>query len=154
MQIVLLENISKLGKIGDLVKVKDGYGRNFLLKTGKALRANKENIDLVNSKKDELNKKNNEIKKTFIDLSKKINNKTLKFKKESKDNGDLFASVKPKELSLAFNKDFGVEVTPSQVEIKQEINKIGNYKINVNLYSDVSATVNILIDKVEITKSK
>tara|TARA_A100001011_G_C14247265_1_gene816162 strand:- start:274 stop:738 length:465 start_codon:yes stop_codon:yes gene_type:complete len=154
MQIVLLENITKLGKIGDLVKVKDGYGRNFLLRTGKALRASKENIDLVNSKKEELNKKNNEIKKTFIDLSKKINNKTLKFTKESKDNGDLFASVKPKELSQAFLKDFGVEVVPSQVDIKQEINKIGKYKININLYSEVSSTVNVIVNKVEIAKTK
>ena len=59
MQIVLLENILKLGKVGDLVKVKDGYGRNYLIKNDKALRANKENIDFVNKKKDELNKKNN-----------------------------------------------------------------------------------------------
>ena len=71
MQIVLLENILKLGKVGDLVKVKDGYGRNYLIKNGKALRASKENIDFVNKKKDELNKKNNEIKKTFVDLAKK-----------------------------------------------------------------------------------
>ena len=67
MQVILLENISKLGKIGDQVKVKDGYGRNFLIKSGKALRANKENIDFVNKKKEELTKKNNEIKKKFLD---------------------------------------------------------------------------------------
>ena len=66
MQVILLENIFKLGKIGDLVEVKNGYGRNYLLREGKALRANKENIDLVNKKKDELNKKNNEIKQEFI----------------------------------------------------------------------------------------
>ena len=83
MQVILLENIIKLGKIGDLVKVKNGYGRNFLLKNGKALRANKENISLVNKQKDELNKKNNEIKLEFVKISNKIKNKTLKFKKES-----------------------------------------------------------------------
>jgi len=95
MQIILLENILKLGKIGDLVEVKNGYGRNFLLKNGKALRANKENIDFVSKKKDELNKKNNEIKKTFKDLAAKINNKVLNFSKEAKDNGELFGSIKP-----------------------------------------------------------
>ena len=105
MQIVLLENILKLGKVGDLVKVKDGYGRNYLIKNGKALRASKENIDFVNKKKDELNKKNNEIKKTFVDLAKKINGKSLSFSKESKENGDLFASIKPKEISSYYKEN-------------------------------------------------
>ena len=104
MQVILLENIIKLGKIGDLVKVKNGYGRNFLLKNGKALRASKENISLVNKQKDELNKKNNEIKLEFVKIANKIKNKTLKFKKESKDNGDLYGSIKPKEVSNAFIK--------------------------------------------------
>ena len=101
MQVILLENIIKLGKIGDLVKVKNGYGRNFLLKNGKALRASKENISLVNKQKDELNKKNNEIKLEFVKIANKIKNKTLKFIKEAKDNGDLYGSVKPKEVSNA-----------------------------------------------------
>ena len=124
MQVILLENIIKLGKIGDLVKVKNGYGRNFLLKNGKALRASKENISLVNKQKDELNKKNNEIKLEFVKIANKIKNKTLKFKKESKDNGDLYGSIKPKEVSNAFIKDLKVEISPSQIDLKQEINKI------------------------------
>ena len=66
MEIILLENILNLGNIGDKVKVKDGYGRNFLLRTGKALRFNKENLEYVSKKKEELNKKNNEIKNKFI----------------------------------------------------------------------------------------
>ena len=123
MQIILLENILKLGKIGDLVKVKNGYGRNFLLKTGKALRASKENIDAVNKKKDELNKKNNEAKKEFKEKADKINNKVLKFIKESKDNGDLFGSIKPKEISSAFINELKIEINPSEIELRQEINK-------------------------------
>tara|TARA_X000000368_G_C22713768_1_gene572202 strand:+ start:151 stop:606 length:456 start_codon:yes stop_codon:yes gene_type:complete len=149
MQVILLENIIKLGKIGDLVEVKNGYGRNFLLKTGKALRANKENIDLVNKKKDELNKKNNEIKSEFIKISNKIKNKTLKFKKESKDNGELYGSIKPKEVSNAFLEDLKVEISPSQIDLKQEINKIGKYKININLHSEVSAIVMLSVEKID-----
>tara|TARA_B110000914_G_C15154324_1_gene305352 strand:+ start:33 stop:488 length:456 start_codon:yes stop_codon:yes gene_type:complete len=150
MQIILLENILKLGKIGDLVEVKNGYGRNFLLRNGKALRANKENIELVSKKKDELNKKNNEFKKEFEDTAAKINNKILLFKKEAKDNGDLFGSIKPKEVSNAFINDLKVEINPSEIDLKQEINKLGKYKININLHSEVSATVTINVEKVEI----
>jgi len=149
MQVILLENIIKLGKIGDLVKVKNGYGRNFLLKNGKALRASKENISLVNKQKDELNKKNNEIKLEFVTIANKIKNKTLKFKKESKDNGDLYGSIKPKEVSNAFIKDLKVEITPSQIDLKQEINKIGKFKININLHSEVSANVMLNVEKID-----
>ena len=77
MELILLENILNLGNIGDKVKVKNGYGRNFLLKRGKALRFNKENQELVNKKKDELNKKNNEIKNKFKEIAKLVNNKTF-----------------------------------------------------------------------------
>ena len=149
MQIILLENILKLGKIGDLVEVKNGYGRNFLLRNGKALRASKENIDLVSKKKDELNKKNNEFKKEFENVAIKINNKILTFKKEAKDNKELFGSIKPKEVSSAFINDLKVEINPSQIDLKQEIDKLGKYKININLHSEVSATVTINVEKIE-----
>ena len=83
MQIILLENIMKLGKIGDQVEVKNGFGRNYLLRQGKALRASKENVEFVNKKKVELNKKNEDSKKQFKEIAVKISNKTLKFNKES-----------------------------------------------------------------------
>tara|TARA_B110000881_G_scaffold150133_1_gene133142 strand:- start:10 stop:465 length:456 start_codon:yes stop_codon:yes gene_type:complete len=149
MQIILLENIIKLGKIGDLVNVKNGYGRNFLLKTGKALRANKENIEIVGKKKDELNKKSNETKRIFKEIAEKINNKNLKFTKEAKENGELFGSIKPKEVSNAFLDILKTEVNPSQIDLKQEINKIGRYQISINLHSDVNATVNLIIEKID-----
>ena len=79
MQIILLEDIRNLGKIGEVVDVKDGYGRNFLLKLGKALRADKNNIDFVNKKKDEINKKNIELKKSAKKILEKIKNKKLNF---------------------------------------------------------------------------
>jgi|TARA_B110000211_G_C14030301_1_gene531822 large subunit ribosomal protein L9 len=149
MEIILLENINKLGKIGDQVKVKNGYGRNYLLRQGKALRASKENIELVDKKKEELNKKNNKIKSEFLEIAKKINNKILKFKKESKDNGDLFGTIKPKEISNAFTNELRIQITPSQINLKKEIDKIGDYKIEINLYSEVSTTVTIKVQKIE-----
>ena len=149
MQIILLENIINLGKIGDLVEVKNGYGRNFLLSKGKALRASKENIETVNKKKVELNKKNDEMKSQFKELSLKINNKNLKFNKEAKENGDLYASIKPKEVSSAFLSMLSVDINPSQINLRQEINKIGKYKIDINLHSEVTASVNLHIDKID-----
>ena len=147
MEIILLENIMNLGKIGDLVKVKNGYGRNFLLKQGKALRASKENVNLVNKKKAELNKKNEEIKSQFKLVANKISNKTLKFSKEAKENGELYGSIKPKEVTTAFMKDLKVDINPSQIDLRQEIKKIGNYKININLHSEVKVTINLQVKK-------
>ncbi len=149
MEVILLENILKLGKIGQIVTVKNGYGRNYLLRTGKALRANKENTDLVNKKKEELNKKNNEIKKTFKEVALKINNKLLNYTKEAKENGELYGSIKPKEISMSFIEKLKVEISPSQIVLKQDINKVGDYKIEVNLHSEVSATVNIKVKKLD-----
>ena len=103
MEIILLENIINLGNIGDKVKVKNGYGRNYLLKQGKALRFNKENQDLVN-KKDELSKKNLEQKNKFKEIAKLVNNKIFTFNRESKDNGDLYGSIKPKEITNLVNE--------------------------------------------------
>ena len=99
MEIILLENILNLGKIGEKVTVKNGYGRNFLLKQGKALRFNKTNQEFVNKKKDELNKKNVEARNKFKEIAKLVNNKTFTFSRESKENGELFGSIKPKEIS-------------------------------------------------------
>lgn len=149
MEIILLENILNLGKIGDKVTVKNGYGRNFLLKQGKALRFNKENQDFVNKKKDELNKKNNEIKSKFIEVAKLINNKTYSFNKESKENGELYGSIKPKEISTIIREISTAEVTPSQIILKEDLNKIGSFKAEINLHSEVKAKILIKINKIE-----
>tara|TARA_B110000902_G_scaffold237747_1_gene285046 strand:- start:153 stop:614 length:462 start_codon:yes stop_codon:yes gene_type:complete len=152
MQIILLENIMNLGKIGDLVEVKNGYGRNFLLRQGKALRASKENIETVGKKKDELNKKNNELKSSFKKIADKISNKVLTFRREAKENGELFGSIKPKEVSGAFLKELKVEISPSLIDLKQEINKIGQYNIDVNLHPEVSVVVKISVNKTDLAK--
>ena len=149
MQIILLEHILNLGKIGDKVNVANGYGRNFLLKKGKALRFNKENQDLVNKKKDELNKKNLEIKNKFKEITKIINNKTFELIKESKENGDLYGSVKPKEITnLIFDKT-KIDVRPSQIILKENLNKIGKFNVEINFHSEVKANISIKIDKIQ-----
>ena len=152
MQVILLENIINLGKIGDQVEVKDGFGRNFLLKLGKALRANKENIEYVKQKKDELNKKNQEIKKEFTVLAEKINNKKISISKETKENGDLYANIKPKEISLLIEKDLKTKINPSNIQLKKEINTIGSYVVEINLHSEVSAKLSIIVKKIESEK--
>ena len=149
MELILLENIINLGNIGDKVKVKNGYGRNFLLKKGKALRFNKENLDLVNKKKDELNRKNLETKNKFKEVAKLVNNKTFKFLKESKENGDLYGSIKPKEISNLIKEKTNADVSPSQIILKEELNKIGIYKVEINFHSEVKAYISIKIDKIQ-----
>ena len=149
MEIILLENILNLGNIGDKVKVKNGYGRNYLLKNGKALRFNKENLDFVNKKKDEWTKKNTEIKNKFKEIAKLINNKTFTFNKESKENGELYGSIKPKEITNLIKNSSKADVSPSQIILKDELNKLGVFKADVNFHSEVKAVITIKIDKIQ-----
>ena len=149
MEIILLENIYNLGSIGDKVTVKNGYGRNFLLKQNKALRFNKENQEFVNKKKDELNKKNIEIKNKFKEISKLVNNKTFTFAKESKENGELYGSIKPKEITNLIKEKVNADVSPSQLILKDDLNKIGIFKAEISFHTDVKANISIKIDKVQ-----
>ena len=130
-------------------RVKNGFARNYLLRQGKALRASKENIEFVSKKKVELNKKNDEAKNQFKELASKVSNKILKFNKESKENGELYGSIKPKEVSAAFKTMLKVEINPSQIDLRQEITQIGKYKININLHAEVTASVNLHVDKID-----
>ena len=149
MEIILLENVRNLGNIGDKVSVKNGFGRNFLLKQGKALRFNKQNQELVNKKKDELNKKNNEIKNKFKEIAKIIDNKIFTFNKESKENGDLYGAIKPREIANIIVEKSKAVVSPSQIVLKDELNKIGLFKAEINFHSEVKALVSIKIDKIQ-----
>ena len=149
MEIILLENILNLGNIGDKVTVKNGYGRNFLLKQGKALRFTKQNLELVNKKKEELNKRNNEIKNKFIETAKLIDNKIFTFYKESKENDDLYGSIKPKEIANLIKEKTNADVGPSQIALKSELNKIGLYKVEINFHSEVKAIISIKIDRIQ-----
>lgn len=149
MDVILLENIRSLGKTGDIVKVKDGYGRNFLLRKGKALRADEENKIIFKKKKDEIIKKNLEQKKSAKKIYDKIKNRKLNFKKETKENGDLFASIKPKEISAFFLEIFKETIHPSQLDIKKEINKVGKYPIAVNLHPEIVTELQVVVEKRE-----
>ena len=149
MELILLENILNLGNIGDKVKVKNGYGRNYLLKKGKALRFNKENQDFVSKKKDELNKKNIEIKNKFKEISNVVNKKTFSLSKESKENGELYGSIKPKEITNLIKEKLNVEVSPSQIILKNNLDKIGVYKVDINFHSEVKAQISIKVNKIQ-----
>ena len=149
MEIILLENIKNLGKIGDTVKVKRGYGRNFLIKYGKALKASKENLLFVNKKKLELNEKNITLKKEAKKIYDIINKKKYKFTKEAKENNELYGSIKPKELSKAIEKNDKLEIKPSQIDLTKQINKIGSYEAIINLHSEIQAKVHIEVVKQE-----
>ena len=153
MEVVLLENIKNLGQIGDVVKVKRGHGRNFLIKYGKALIASKSNIDLVNTKKDELNKKNLEQKKSAKKVFDLINNTRCKFVKKSKENGELYGSVRPAELSKNLSDLKKVEIKPSQIDITKEIKKIGTYEAKVNLHAEIQAVIHIEVVEEDKQKS-
>ncbi len=149
MELILLENIINLGNIGDKVEVKNGYGRNFLLKKNKALRYSKENLEYVAKKKDELNKKNVELKNQLKETAQLINNKSFVFHKESKENGELYGSIKPKEISTAIFEKIKVEVKPSQIALKNDLNQTGEYKVDINFHSEVTAKILIKINKIQ-----
>ena len=143
MEIVLLENIKNLGNIGDIVKVRRGHGRNFLIKFGKALKASKENISLVNKKKAELNEKNLVIQKNAKKISDIINLTKYKFSKRAKENEELYGSIKPAEISKAINEKHKLEIKASQIDIGQEIKKIGSYEVKINLHAEIQARIHI-----------
>ena len=149
MEVILLENIKSLGKIGDVVSIKRGYGRNYLIKYGKALKASKENIEIVNKKKAQLNEKNVALKKEAKKIYEIINNKNFKFSKIVKDNNELYGSIKPRELSKTMEDNHKVEIQPSQIDIGKEINKIGTYEAKINLHAEIQAKIHIEVVKKE-----
>ena len=152
MEVVLLENIKNLGNIGDLVNVKRGYGRNFLIKYGKALKASKINIDFVNKKKSELNEKNISLKKDAKKTYDIINKKKYKFLKRAKENNELYGSIKPKEISKTIEDIEKIQIKPSQIDLSKELVKIGLYEAKINLHAEVQATIHIEVVKQEEKK--
>ena len=149
MEVVLLENIKNLGNIGDVVNVKRGHGRNFLIKYGKALKASKINIDIVNKKKAKLNEKNISLKKDAKNIYDIINKKNYKFSKRAKDNNELFGSIKPRDIAKNIESVEKLEIKPSQIDLDKEINKVGTYVAKINLHAEVQAIIHIVVAKVE-----
>ena len=149
MEVVLLENIKNLGQIGDVVDVKRGHGRNFLIKYGKAQKASKENIVLVNKKKAELNQKNLELKKSAKKIFDNITRTNYKFSKRAKDNDELYGSIKPMEISKAIENVHKIKIKPSQIDLGKEIKKIGSYEAKINLHAEIQAKIHIVVVKEE-----
>ena len=142
MEVILLESLNKLGKIGDIVSVKDGFARNYLIPQKKALRANKENKDYFTKIKDEVLKKNKESISNAESLLKKISTKEIIFIRNASDNGQLYGSVSPKDISNYFN-DNKVDIKPSNINLHNAIKKIGIYDINIKLHAEVSCNLKI-----------
>jgi len=145
MQVILLENIKKLGTIGQKVEVNDGYARNFLIKNKKALLASKKNIEYFEKQKSEINKKNEIEKEKAKEISKSINNIELEIYKEAMDNGQLYGSINIKEIVSLIKNQKHVDISAEKIEIKGQIKSTGTFKIFVNLHAEVQATINLNI---------
>ena len=163
MEVILLENIKKLGSIGQKVKVKDGYGRNFLIKRNKALIANKKNMEIFKKQKDEINKKNEIEKSKSLEIAKKIKSLKLVIKKEAMENSQLYGSVSVKEIIALLDDDsrinndwlikhlacleyFNSEISAG-VSLSQ-IKSLGVHKIFINLHAEVQSSVDLEIKPV------
>ena len=145
MKVVLLENLKRIGSIGEVIDVKRGFARNFLIANKKALYASKENIKEVEKIKSDLAKKDNDKKNEAQKIAEKINNKEYKIKKLSTENKELYGSVKPTEISKLILSTDKIEIAPSMIQLTQEIKSLGNYKVKINLHSEVQAKVNIKV---------
>ena len=145
MKVILLENLRKIGSIGDVINVKRGFARNYLISNKKALYASKENIKQVEKIKIELNKKDQEKKKNAKNIFEKINKKEYLIKKLSTENNELYGSVKPTEISKLILELDKQEIKPSMVQLTEEIKSLGIFKVKINLHSEIQAEINIKV---------
>ena len=145
MKVILLENLRKIGSIGDVINVKRGFARNYLISNKKALYASKENIKQVEKIKIELNKKDQEKKKNVKNIFEKINKREYLIKKLSTENNELYGSVKPTEISKLILELDKQEIKPSMVQLTEEIKSLGIFKVKINLHSEIQAEINIKV---------
>ena len=145
MKIILLENVRKVGSIGDVIDVKRGFARNFLISKKKALFASKENIKEVENIKNELSKKDQEKKKEAKSIYEKIKNKEYIVKKLATENKELYGSVKPTEISKVLNIAEKIKINPSLIQPIKEIKSIGTFKVILNLHSEVQSEISIKV---------
>ena len=149
MKVILLENLKRIGSIGEIIDVKRGFARNFLIANKKALYASKENINEVKKIKAELSKKDDEKKGDAKKIAEKINKKEYIIKKLSTENNELYGSVKPTEISkLIFDTD-NLDIKPSMIQPLKEIKSLGKFKVKVFLHSEVDAEINITVESAE-----
>ena len=141
MKVILLENIRKIGSIGEIIDVKRGFARNYLISKKKALFASKENIKQVEKIKQDLNKKDQDKKKLAKTTQEKIQNKEYKIKKLSTENKELYGSVKPTEISKVLMENENVEINPSLIQPVKEIKSLGEFKVIINLHSEIQENI-------------
>ena len=149
MKVILLENIKRLGSIGDVIDVKRGFARNFLIANHKALYASKENISEVGKVKSDLSKKDNEKREEAKSISEKINSKNYKVKKLSTENNELYGSVKPTEISKLIMETDKIDVKPSMIQPVKEIKSLGKFKVKIFLHSEVDGEITIDVQTAE-----
>ena len=152
MKVILLENIRKIGSIGEIIDVKRGFARNFLISKKKALFASKANIKQVEIIKQELNKKDQEKKKQAKSIQEKIKNKFFEIKKLSTENKELYGSVKPTEISKVLEDKEKIQINPSLIQPIKEIKSLGEFKVMINLHSEVQEQIVVKVIPQEETK--
>tara|TARA_A100000164_G_C21410981_1_gene542147 strand:+ start:40 stop:498 length:459 start_codon:yes stop_codon:yes gene_type:complete len=141
MKVILLENVRKIGSIGEIIEVKRGFARNYLISNKKALFASKENIKEVEKIKQDLNKKDQDKKKDAKLIHEKINKKQYDIKKLSTENKELYGSVKPTEISKIIEEIDNVKITPSLIQPAKEIKSIGSFDVIINLHPEVQTQI-------------
>ena len=149
MKVILLENVKRIGSIGEVIDVKRGFARNFLIANKKALYASKENIKEVDKIKSELSKKDNDKKQLAQKISDQVNNKEYIVKKLSTENNELYGSVKPTEISKLIYENNKIDIKPSKIQHIQEIKLLGKFKIKISLHSEVDAQITINVQSAE-----
>ena len=149
MKVILLENLRSIGSIGEVIDVKRGFARNYLIANKKALYASKENVAQVAKIKTELAKKDNEKKQSAKDISEKINKKEYKVKKLSTENNELYGSVKPTEISKLIMEIENIDIKPSMIQPVKEIKSLGKFKVKIFLHSEVEAEITITVNSAE-----
>jgi large subunit ribosomal protein L9 len=149
MKVILLENLNKIGSIGDVIDVKRGFARNYLISNKKALYASKENIKEVEKIKSELGKKDLEKKKAAKQIHEKINGKEYSVKKLSTENKELYGSIRPTEISKIILENNKLEVKPLMIQPVNEIKSLGTFKVKINLHPEVQAEIKIKVGAAE-----
>ena len=149
MKVILLENVKRIGSIGEIIDVGRGYARNFLIANKKALYASKENISEVEKIKADLSKKDNEKKKEAIQISENINGTEYLVKKLSTENNELYGSVKPTEISKLIKDENQIDIKPSMIQPISEIKSLGKFKVKITLHSEVDAEITINVQSAD-----
>ena len=149
MKVILLENLKRIGSIGEVIEVKRGFARNYLIANKKALYASKENIKQVEKIKSDLSKKDDEKKQNAKKISEKIHKKDYSIKKLSTENKELYGSVKPTEISKIIYEKSQIEIKPSMIQPVKEIKSIGKFKVKVYLHSEVEVEILIIVNSSE-----